>query len=85
MTDDGPVLGLLAEVLDEFPTTAPDRLLASVLEGLRTAPQRGRRPSLGGLRDVLARPLTPRRAAGTMVIVAAVVVAALAIVQRGGR
>jgi hypothetical protein len=85
MTDDGRVLGLLAEVLDEFPTTAPDRLLASVLEGLRTAQQRGRQPSLGGLRDVFARPLTPRRAAGSMVIVAAVVVAAVAFVQLGGR
>jgi hypothetical protein len=44
MTDDARVIALLKDVLDGSPTTAPDRLLTSVLRDLREAPQR-RRPT----------------------------------------
>ena len=42
MTDDDRVLRLLGDVLDRQPTSAPDRLLTTVLDKLQTAPQRGR-------------------------------------------
>jgi hypothetical protein len=39
MTDDR-LLGLLTEILDDEPSTAPDRLLRSVLDGVRSTSQR---------------------------------------------
>jgi WD40 repeat protein len=45
MTDDSRLLSLLADVLDAAPSTAPDRLLGSVLDHVQALPQRGRRPS----------------------------------------
>jgi hypothetical protein len=81
MTDDGRVLSLLSEVLDGYPTTAPDRLLASVLDGVRTAPQAGgwrmlRRGAIVGRPSIV-----PRRATGALLAAVAVVVAAIAIAQ----
>jgi hypothetical protein len=75
MTDDGRVLGLLTEVLDGFPTSAPDRLLASVLDGVRTVPQRRRWRSIRGWLRFIPDPLTRQPAAGSLLVVVVAVVA----------
>ncbi len=67
MTDDDRVLRLLGDVLDRQPTTAPDRLLTTVLDELRTAPQR-RRWFLPSWRDLLTGPSLTRLAVGGIVV-----------------
>jgi hypothetical protein len=75
MTDDDWVLRLLTEVLDGPPKKAPDRLLASVLAGVGSAPQR-RRWAIPKLGDRDPRPST-FRVAGAGLLVAVVAIVAL--------
>jgi hypothetical protein len=74
MTDDDRVLRLLGDVLDRQPTSAPDRLLTTVLDKLQTAPQRGRW-FLPNWRDLLTAPSLARLAIGGLV--AAVIAVAM--------
>lgn len=67
MTDDDRVLRLLGDVLDRQPTSAPDRLLTTVLDELRTAPQRGRW-YLPNWRDLLTARSVARLAVGGIVV-----------------
>jgi hypothetical protein len=84
MTDNRLVLRLLSEVLDAQPTTAPDRLLASVLADVRNAPQRGRRPLMTHLEDLVADPYRRRLAVGGLLVAAAAAFAFIQLVPRAG-
>ena len=75
MTEDRRVLSLLTEVLDGFPGTVPDGLLASVLDGVRTTPQRGRWRSVRGWLRFVPDPLTRQPFAASLIVVVAAVVA----------
>jgi len=77
MTHDSRVLSLLDDVLDALPSTAPDRLLRSVLDDVQAMPQRRRPPSIRQWRH--PRPGAPRSwFAPVALILGAVSVVALA-------
>ena len=76
MTDDGRLLRLLTEVLDGYPDPASDRLLVSVLAGVRTTPQRPRWRSMRGWLRFVPAAIT-QHAAGALLVVVVVVVLAL--------
>jgi WD40-like Beta Propeller Repeat len=80
MTDDGRVISLLTEVLDEFPTTAPDRLVAVVLDGVQTTPQTGRLWVRRGQMNQTLRRFFPMNGYARL---AAVVITAVAVVAIG--
>ena len=74
MTDDSRFLDLLGDVLADPPTTAPDRLLASVLDGVRTGPQRGRGLfGIGRGLDRSLRRLAPIALIGAIVVAVTVI------------
>jgi len=75
MNDDRRVLGLLTEVLDGFPSAVREGLLASVLDDVRTTPQRGRWRSVSGWRRFVADPYTRLPAAASLLLVVVAVVA----------
>jgi hypothetical protein len=77
MTDDSRVIALLKDVLDASPTTAPDRLLTTVLRDVREAPQRGRRPFPRDWRRLVAN------RSGRLVTVGVVLVAVIGVVAVG--
>ena len=83
MNDDRRVLGLLTEVLDGFPSAVRDGLLASVLDDVRTTPQRGRWRSVSGWRRFVADPYTRLPAAASLILVVVAVVALTLLSGRG--
>jgi hypothetical protein len=86
MTEDRRVLSLLTEVLDGFSSSAPDGLLASVLDGVRTTPQRGRWRSVRGWLRFVPDPFTRQPVAASLlvVVVAVVAVTLLRLVPQAG-
>jgi hypothetical protein len=75
MTEDRRVLSLLTEVLDGFPSSVPEGLLASVLDGVRITPQRGRWRSVRGWLRFVPDPFTRQPAAASLLVVVVALVA----------
>ena len=84
MMDDARTLRLLTEVLDELPTTAPDRLLGSVLDDVQAVPQRGRRPSIRHWRNTHPGARRSKLVPVGLILGVVAVVALLQIVPRTG-